>query len=206
MNTEGRYEITGPTEEPFTLGEAKKHCRLSPDDSTEDGYLEDLIPTAREQVEKLKAMAFITRTMDVRFDSFPVCIILPLPPLQSVVSIKYLDGTGAEQTLASNRYEVHGIYTPPGAGLFPVTEEPKAGFIVLAYGQSWPSIQAVPEAVRVRITCGYGSAAQVPQRIKHAIGVMVGQLFIQREPVITGTIVSDTHLEERLAWPPNFAS
>lgn len=108
--------------------------------------------------------ALITQTWELYLDQFPrvdrlnddARITLPLPPLQSVDEITYTDGDGATQTLASSKYTVG----ENGDG---------DAFIVPAYDESWPSTRAVPNAVKVTFSAGFGDAAtDVPAAIRIA--------------------------------------
>lgn len=58
---------------------------------------------------------------------------LPLPDLQSVTSIKYLDSNGDTQTWASSNYHVSGI-----GG---------RGRVTLKSGSSWPTLGDYPEPI-----------------------------------------------------------
>lgn len=96
-------------------------------------------------------------------------IYLPLPPLQTVDSIKYIDQDGVQQTLSSALYKVDTVSEP--ARLTP------------AYGQSWPATRNEASAVEIAFTCGYGLGAAVPQGIKNWILVRVGSMYEFREEV-----------------------
>jgi hypothetical protein len=104
-------------------------------------------------------------------------IRVPLPPLQAVTSITYLDGNGVTQTIDPSTYRV-------------LLEEP--GVIVPATGQSWPLAGYTVGSVTVRFRCGYGdTAVAVPEGIKTAIvlgvselrSTMARDLFISSETV-----------------------
>jgi uncharacterized phiE125 gp8 family phage protein len=107
----------------------------------------------------------------MRLDQFPRStrgrIELPMPPLQSVTSVKYIDDTGSEATLAPSDYVVETWHLK--------------GRIRPAYGLVWPTARDEDSAVRIRFVAGYGSAADVPQPIKHAILLLVGAWFRDRE-------------------------
>jgi len=97
-------------------------------------------------------------------------IYLPLPPLQTVDSIKYLDQTtGVQTTLDPATYRVDTVSEP--------------GRITPAYGQTWPGTYNVASAVEIAFTCGYGLAASVPQGIKSWMLVRVGSMYEFREEV-----------------------
>ena len=96
-------------------------------------------------------------------------IFLPMSPLVSVDSIKYIDIDGVQQTLANTEYLVDAVSEPAR--------------ITPAYGKSWPSIRNQAAAVEVSFTCGYGSASAVPEGIKAWIKIRVGSLYEFREEV-----------------------
>lgn len=201
--------VTAPTSEPVTLTEAKAQCRV--DETEDDALIAALIASARGWAENFKASALITQTWELRVGAFPVSgsgspwgrIAIPMPPLQSVTSVKYIDQAGVLQTWSATEYDVHGAYTP-AAGVAPVGPDPAAAWIEPKYGLVYPITRSETDAVRITFVAGFGDQTQVPQRYKQAILMRVGQLYAQREPVITGTIVSDTKADEALLWPPSF--
>lgn len=163
--------ITPPAIEPVSLDEAKLHLRV--DGQDEDDLLSAYLTAAREVCELESRRAFITQTWEMALESWPVhpWIELLRPPLQSVLSVKYTDSLGAEQTMASDDYLVGPATTP--------------GRIWLGYGKSWPSTTLQPgAAIRVRYVAGYGDdAASVPQRYRQAILLLLGHYYENREAV-----------------------
>lgn len=165
--------VVVPAEEPITLAEAKLHLRVT--SSAEDALLTDLIQAAREYCEMVSKRSFVTRTYDLALDAFPCCgyIKLPAPPVQSITSVTYVDSTGATQTMSSDDYY---LANPEGN-------------LVLGYGKSWPSAILRPQnAITVRYVAGYGAASAVPAWVKHAIKLMVGHWYMNREEVVLGTV------------------
>jgi uncharacterized phiE125 gp8 family phage protein len=175
--------ITPPAAEPITLTEAKAHLRV--DHTDDDVLISALIQASRVYCEQFTGRAFITQTWEEVIDIFPVNeIMIPLPPLQSVTSIKYDDGGGVEQTLGLTEYEVDAVSQP--GWVVPVTS-------------GWPSsVWEGINSVRIRFVAGYAPgtnspidlAANVPQSLKAAILLHVGQLYDQREDIVVGTIVN----------------
>ena len=160
--------VTAPTAEPVTLQEAKDHLRV--DGTDEDTLISALITAAREHVDGRDGWlgrAICTQTWDCSFDAFPAdgLLYLPLAPVQSITSVKYIDPDGVQQTFSSSNYAL-------GADL---DWSPR---VVLGWGKSWPSIRAVPDAVTVRIVAGYAS---VPKPICQAILLLIGHLYENRE-------------------------
>lgn len=165
--------VTAPASEPVTATEAKAHMRV--DGSTEDTLIGNLIKAARVIVERKQNRQLITATWDAVFDRFPYdrVIRLPLPPLQSVTSIKYIDVDGVEQTFSSSKYTV-------------VTNSVE-GRIELNDGEAWPTTSNRIGAVTIRFVAGYGSnTTDVPETTRLAILQLVAHWFETREPVVIG--------------------
>ena len=97
--------VTEPTIEPISLVQAKLHLKV--DDSTDDSLITSLIVAAREYCEGYQNRAYCQQTWDMWLDSMPYRDIrIPLPPLQSVTSVKHYDANDMEYTLASTEYLV----------------------------------------------------------------------------------------------------
>lgn len=175
-----------PSTEPVTLAEAKAHLRVTATD--DDTLVDSLIATARQWVEDFTRRALITQTWDYTLDAFADEIEIPLPPLQSVNSVKYLDVDGVEQTLAATEYTVDTAAT--------------RGLVRPAYGKSWPSVRDQANAVTIRFIAGYGTAAAVPGTIKAAVLLMLGELYARRETAIVGAPIATVPVSaEYLLWP-----
>ena len=157
--------VTAPADEPVTLIEAKDH--LKEETTANDAIISDAIVDARQWAEEYTGRQFVTATWEWFLDGFCPSFRVPLPPLQSVTSIKYLDTAGAEQTLDAATYRVDAVSEP--------------GRIALDYGKSWPSTYSVINAVTVRFAAGYGAPAAVPGPIKRAMLILIGEFFEQRK-------------------------
>jgi len=172
IHTSGLVVVSGPSFEPVTIAEAKLHLRI--DGTADDSWLTDTIGVARLWLERAYNVSFVDQTFDWSMDSFPDDVIeVPRPPLDSITSIKYTDAAGVVQTLATDQYDVD-VNSRPGR-------------ILPAFGKFWPSTQSVPGAVVIRFKAGYGSsAAGVPLDLKHAVYLLVGHWYRNREAVLTG--------------------
>ncbi len=163
--------ITPPAVEPVTLAEAKAHLYVTHID--DDALIGAYISAAREDAEHRLQRALVSQTWELALDAFPAVIVLPMAPLSSVTSIKYLDGNGVEQTLAPAAYAVDTAAEP--------------GAVVPAYGLAWPATRAERNAVRVRYVAGYGAdGSLVPASIKAWIKLRVGALYENRESAVAG--------------------
>lgn len=161
--------ITAPATEPVTVTEVETHLRLAT--GSENIYLGTLIAAAREYCELFQNRAYISQTWELTLDEWPCFPIkLPMPPLISITSIKYMDYLNAENTWAASNYIVDTDSEP--------------GRIALAYNISLPTTILRPiNAVKIRYVAGYANAAAVPLRIKQAILLLIGHMYENRETV-----------------------
>jgi uncharacterized phiE125 gp8 family phage protein len=172
-------EITSqPAAEPITVSEAKAHLRV--DHTTDDTYIESLITASRVWAERYQARAYINQTWKMYLDAFPVQGYIPIPiaPLSSVTSITYVDINGDTQTLDAARYQVDSKVQPSR--------------VYLAPGVSWPSTRFEQKnAVTITFVAGYGAtSASVPASMKHAIKMLVSDMYQNRESEVVGKSVA----------------
>lgn len=174
---------TAATADPVTLAEAKLHLRV--DFTADDALITSLISAATLGAEHMTGRALMPQKWLLTLDSFvkptsqwgvyvPAvqAIDLQRPPVTGVDSIKYVDSiTGTLTTLSPAIYQVAmaSDYTAK---------------VVPAYGQSWPTPRAQPEAVQILFSTGYADAAHVPEPIKAWIKLKVGALYENRESVV----------------------
>ena len=157
-----------PSVEPVTLQEAKDHLEIS--DDLHDSKIELMIRSAREKAETITQRSLITRTVEHVRSAFADQMCLPFAPLIDVSNIAYIDSDGAPQTLATSIYDVDN--------------RSHVGSVRLAYGESWPSVRPVYNAITITYTAGYGANAQdIPAPIRSAMLLMIGHLFEDREEV-----------------------
>lgn len=157
-------QTTAPTTEPLTLDEVKDHLGLAREVSDWDSKLRAQLTAARQDIEDRTNRQFVTATWTLKLNGFAYgtgVIYLPRAPLQSVTSITYLESVaGVSTTWSSSNYRVS-------------LKEP--GEVTLAYGQSFPSLYPVSDAVTIVYVAGYGAASAVPEKVKHAIKMRLSQ-------------------------------
>ena len=176
--------ITAPAVTPVTLAEAKAH--LVVDHSDDDTLIQAYINAATGYCDGphgFLGRALVDQTWELVLDEFPVNEIrIPLPPLISVVHVKYDDAAGVEQTVSSSTYTVDNVSEP--------------GWILPASSGMWPSTFDGINAVRVRFRAGYIDATvspvlmAVPPDIRAAILLYVGTLYNGRETEVVGSSVA----------------
>ncbi len=182
--------VTPPALEPLTVPEVKTFLRI--DSALEDTILTSLVKAAREEVEHFTRRALITQTWDYTIDAFPAegYIKLPLPPLQSVTSLKFTDEDGVVSTVSASTYYVDTSGEP--------------GLIALMSGESWPSdTLRATGAVTARFVAGYGAAASdPPEAVRLAMYQLVSHWYENHEAVLVGSIAKEMPLTcEYLLWP-----
>ena len=144
--------ITAPLALPVSVEEVKSFARV--DDAQYDVQIAMLIKAATAQAEAITGRALITRTFELVLDEFPAAEIdLQVPDVRAIVSAKYLDPAGAEQTIAASGYAVDDASSP--------------SWLLPAAGTAWPATLTAANAVKVRFTAGYGdTAASVPDDVR----------------------------------------
>ncbi len=153
-----RVSVVTPPFPIVTWEEADDHLKLDRD-SDQRAYVDGLVAAATAHIdgpEGWLGRAIGEQVLEARF-SLSVCdtVRLPCPPVIDLVSVKYLDAGGVEQTAAIDAFELYGAELAPVA--------------------SWPWLGGSTrrEAGRVRYRAGY---ALPPAPIKAAILLMVGDL------------------------------
>ena len=164
---------TPPATEPITLAEMRLHLGITQTaDTARDAIISARITSARQWAEEYTRRAFITQTWGSYGSDFPggdwfgadfgngdASVIRLRGKLQSVTYVKYLDLNGTVQTLSPSLYLVDLI----------------TNSIVPAYGTNWPDGRIQLNAIDIEYSCGYGTAANVPEAIKDALRFIVGQ-------------------------------
>jgi uncharacterized phiE125 gp8 family phage protein len=151
--------VSSAGQEPVTLAEAKLWLRE--DEGFDDALINSLITAAREWFEVALDRILKTATWVLKLGGFYSPIELPYPPLQSVVSVAYLDGDGVSQTL--------------GTGVYDVVTSTVPAQIQLADGQDWPATDTHPEAVTITFRTGYDG--DVPEMVKCGIKMLVAYWY-----------------------------
>lgn len=125
--------------------------------------------------EEVLRRPLITQTWKLTLDQFPGwadAISIPLPPLQSITTIKYYDTAGVLQTMDAADYIVDAQSEP--ARVTPTIDD------------SWPQTQERVGAVEIVFVAGYGAASDVPRRFKEWMLMQVGAMHENRAKEMTG--------------------
>lgn len=173
-----RVRVITPPPPLVTWEEADARLKLDGDEAQKP-FVEALIAAASGHVDGpggCLGRAIGVQTLEARGECFwPTGYRLLYPPHIDVESVEYLDGAGVMQTLDPARYELDDRE------------------IVPAYGTSWPGTRDARSAVRVRYRAGYVAdpagdplVAKIPEPIRAAVLLLVGDLYRFRETVVVG--------------------
>lgn len=191
--------VEQPEQEPVTLVEAKLHCRVESDITVDDDLIEGLISAARQWAENYCNRYFALQTVELTQDGFPVrgyALELPGGEVQEVQSITYRDTDDILQEWDADEY-ISDLSSVPAR------VEP-------AQNYTWPAARARVGAVKVRYQVGAAEAegspsdfrANIPRAIRHAMLMLVGHWYEQRESVVIGQTPAEVpHGVESLLWP-----
>lgn len=144
-----------------------------------------LIDQATVACETFTMRQLITATWELWLSQWAECELyregalhIPRPPLQpqgvnaGVLSVKYLDTNGVEQTLGTDQYQILAAVGP----------QAQRGLIFAAYQAIWPSIRCQPGTIKIRFTAGYGATYEaVPKAIRAGLLKRVLNLYDGRD-------------------------
>lgn len=175
--------VTPASTYPITLSEAKAHLKV--DISTDDNLITNLIIAATQLSEEYTNRFFIETVVNQTCTTFFELKSLFKSKVITVAHVKYYDSDNTLQTLSSSNYVASVQFEP--AQINP------------AINFSYPNIVDRIDAVECRYTVGYGSAASdVPDSIKQAILLTIGNWYANRSSVITGK--TSTELSQSALW------
>lgn len=161
--------VTAPTEAVLALADAKKHLRVEDDFADDDDLIQAYISVAVAYCENKVQRKFARQQLDWIAPNLDNGMRLPLAPVVSVDSIKYLTYPyGPEVTLDPSQY----IVAP----------QAQAVAIVRPYYLRWPWVGQGARPVTVRFTVG--GADLVSPGALHAVKMVLAHLYEFRNPTI----------------------
>jgi len=190
---------TAWTTKAVSTADLKTHLRIDSGFTDDDTYLGTLIDSAQNVIETYINRAITTQTLSLYLDRLPFYsdlklqegiftapdleynsnyIVLPKPPVASVTAVYYYDDSDTQNTFNSSKYYVDTI-----------SDQAR---IVLRTGESWPTVTETrnANAYQVQYVAGYGGASDVPAPIVHAIKLLAGHLYENREAVTSLSVNS----------------
>lgn len=171
-----------PAADLISLPDAKAHLRV--DGTDEDALITSLIGAVTAQLDGhsgILGRCLVNQTWRQDFAGFENRLRLPFPDASSV-TVAYFDAANAEQTVAASNYQL--------------LEDEAGSYIEFLSSYAAPAVYAYrADPVRVTIVAGFGaSASAVPGSIVAAAKLMIGHLYLNREAVNVGNIVTDLQM------------
>lgn len=160
----GRKLITVPASLAVDLAKVKTDLRI--DGSDQDALITTFINAATKACEHKIGRKIIDQTWELALDAFPDdAIELPFYKSTAIVSVKYIDTAGVEQTIFASNYTLDNY--------------DRHNWLLPAIGYTWPDVQAdTANAVKVRFKSGDVATADVTENIQAWIILAVRDLML----------------------------
>ncbi len=169
--------VNAPAEPAVTLAEVKAHCDVTYTD--DDTLITGLINAAIDVIDGPSGVgiALFEQQWKLTLDKFPSDqILIPMWPVTSIVSVKYLDDDGVLTTLDAADYRLDTARDP-------AVLEP-------ALAESWPSVNGdLSSPIAIEFLAGRDDTADINSDLKLAIKMLVAHWYEHRE-------ATDTRLRE----------
>lgn len=175
-------ENTIATNPLFTTAEAKDFLKV--DTTADDTLIDNLIKAATQSCEIYTNRYFLDTLVTQHADKWSDINTLYKSPVSSITHIKYYDSNDSLQTLAASNYILDNASKPARIGL--------------AVDGELPTLADRINAVEVKYTVGYGTAStDVPDGIKQAVLLTIGNWYENRQTVITGRTATELPLSSQ---------
>ena len=166
----------------FTTAQAKEFLKV--DVTADDTIIDNLIAAATESCQIYTNQYFIDTVVTQYSDNWAEFYTLYKSPVSAITHVKYYDSDDSQQTLASSNYILDGTSKPARIGI--------------SVTGSLPNLADRINAVEVKYTVGYGNAStDVPDGIKQAVLLTLGNWYENRQTVITGRTATELPLSSQ---------
>lgn len=171
--------IETPTERPVSLAEAKIQTRIDHDD--DDAYIEMLIDVAASRIaapDGLTNRSLCLQTLRASTPRWP-CKDLRLPagPVVAVESVKFYDTDNVLQTVPTSDWFLAS-----------------RGALTMVDDFVGDALYPRPDAVQITYTAGHADPLDIPASLRHAVLLLISQLYDRRGEPIPSSIVPDPTL------------
>jgi|LGVF01.2.fsa_nt_gb uncharacterized phiE125 gp8 family phage protein len=170
--------VTPPTATPVSIDDLLDHL-WTVYDNTKDAYLQKLLTGATNHVETVTGRKLVSQVWRGYLQAWPLSgepIMLPYGRIVSVDEFNWLDVDGNDHTLTASTDYLPAVIGPEPQ-VIPIT--------------SWPSEALfIVDPIRIKFTAGFGTPAEVPDDLRHAISMLAAHWYENRESTITGTMIS----------------
>lgn len=180
------WQASASFNEPVTIAELRKHLRI--EHNEEDSYLSMLIGAARASAENYIDGVIADRAFVASLDDFEPEVTLPIRPVSvETVNVSYIDEQGDSQALVAYDHS---------QSLYRTTLRP-------AYDADWPEVEQGFDKVTINFTAGFSAFfGEMPKDVKHAILMIAGTLYDQREDHTAQVKLYDVPMSSRMLLDP----
>lgn len=197
--------------EPVSITDMQTHAALPTlliPPADDPLYIETLISAAREQVERYECgIQLLDAIYELSLDAFPGTVAgvpswlddpllrdrgikIPKPPFQELISVKYDDSDGEEQTVYANDSPLLDSGVVRIDAPTSVNTPLRMAELYEANSQAWATALSQRNAVRIRYRCGFGELpTDVPAAIRMWIMIAAATMYAHRESEVAGDIV-----------------
>lgn len=184
--------VTPPAGSVIELADAKAHLRVPASLTQSDSDISAKLAAAVGYIQERCGRALLAQTWMLALDRWPGrhphIISLPGGPAKAITSFTYVDTTGTQQALDDDGYQADLVGDIPRLAPLP--------------GQSWPRLQhGGINQVQVTYQVGYGNETDVPDPIKQAIMLVLGDFWVNREAALDSRYYVANAAAESLIWP-----
>ena len=166
----------------FTTAEAKDFLKV--DTTADDTLIDSLIKAATQSCQIFTNRYFLTTTVTQYSDNWFEFYRLYKSPVEEIIHVKYYDTNDTLQTLASSNYILDNISQPARIGI--------------SVDGTLPNLADRINAVEVAYKVGYGElSSDVPEGIKQAVLITIGNWYENRQTVITGRTATELPLSSQ---------
>lgn len=184
-----------PTITPVSLAEVKAHLIIPHDD--DDAMINTLIVAATAYLDGwtgILGRCLVEQSWRQDYDRFSSCMPLPIGPVISVTSVTWRNSAGQISTVAPSAYALRtdaggrSIIRFDADFSFPADLHESAA-VSITYRAGYPTTPAVPADPGPPVTPEIPAQSAVPDSIKVAILLLVGQWYATREAISIGDAV-----------------
>ena len=167
--------VSAPSSEPIAQSVAKTFLKV--DTSDDDTLITNLLIACTNSAQEYTNRFFIATTIKMIADTWKDTETLLKSKVTSIVSIQYYDVDDSIQTLSTSVYGSDLVSQPARIFLKP--------------NQSFPQLSERKGAVEVKYVVGQAGSDEVDDAIKQAVLLQIGNLYQNRQSVVTGTIATE---------------
>ncbi len=171
-------KVAGVVESPVSVENCKLDLKIQ--HNADDELLEDYIAAACALVggkDGIVGKVLTAENWALKIAGASGCVVLPLSPVQSIVSITYFDAENTAQTLDVDDFYLYG--------------DEDSAFIEPKTGVNWPAVFNRRDAITIEFVAGFGAVDNVPKNITRAIRLIVAHWYENRTAVLVGVTAQE---------------